>query len=66
MTTNTPAKAPVGPPICTRLPPKAEIMKPAITAVTIPLSGETPEATAKAIAKGKSKILAIIPAVKSP
>lgn len=36
--------APVGPPICTRLPPSAEIMKPAITAVIIPLFGDTPEA----------------------
>jgi hypothetical protein len=26
-------KAPVGPPICTRDPPSAEMMKPAITAV---------------------------------
>ncbi len=26
-------KAPVGPPICTRLPPKAEMRKPATTAV---------------------------------
>jgi|GEM_PF-1387406 len=44
-------KAPVGPPICTLLPPKTEIMNPAITAVIIPFSGETPDAIAKAMAK---------------
>ena len=32
-------KAPVGPPICTRLPPSAEIRKPATTAVNSPTAG---------------------------
>src|SRR3546814_14973802 len=40
MTLNTTTtKAPVGPPIWKRLPPSAEIRKPATTAVTRPLSG---------------------------
>ena len=43
------ANAPVGPPICTLLPPSAEIMKPATIAVKSPRSGLTPEAIAKAI-----------------
>ena len=32
-------KAAVGPPICTRLPPSAEMMKPAMIAVKIPSAG---------------------------
>ena len=58
-------KAPVGPPICTLLPPKTEIMNPAITAVIIPFSGETPDAMAKAIAKGNATIPTIMPAIAS-
>ena len=46
--------APVGPPTCTRDPPNAEIIKPAIIAVKIPASGFAPEAMANAIAKGKA------------
>ena len=38
----------VGPAICTLLPPKAEITKPATIAVKIPACGPTPEASAKA------------------
>lgn len=53
--------APVGPPICTRLPPSAEIMKPAITAVIIPLFGDTPEAIPNAMASGNATIPTIMP-----
>jgi len=38
---------------------------PAMMAVTSPLSGETPEAMAKAMARGKATIPAIIPAMPS-
>jgi len=58
-------KAPVGPPICTRLPPNKDIINPAITAVIRPFSGETPEATANAIANGKATIPTTTPANKS-
>ncbi len=57
--------APVGPPICTLLPPRKEIKNPAITAVINPLSGVTPEAIPKAIASGSATMPTIIPAVKS-
>ncbi len=58
-------KAPVGPPICILLPPRSEIIKPAMIAVIKPLSGVTPEAIAKAIASGNATIPTIIPADKS-
>ena len=58
-------KAPVGPPICTLLPPKNEIMKPATIAVMIPFSGLTPEAIPKAMANGHATIPTIIPAMRS-
>ena len=58
-------KAPVGPPICTRLPPKADIKNPAITAVISPCTGVTPEAMAKAIDNGKATIPTMIPAKRS-
>ena len=45
--------APVGPPILTLVPPNAEMMKPAITAVKMPASGLTPEAIRAARAEGK-------------
>ena len=57
--------APVGPPICTRVPPNAEMIKPAMIAVTSPSVGPTPEAIPKAIAKGIATIPTIIPAIKS-
>ena len=59
------ANAPVGPPICTRLPPKTEIQKPATTAVKRPRSGLTPLAIANAIAKGRATMPTITPATKS-
>lgn len=49
-------KAPVGTPICTLLPPKTEIIRPATIAVNSPFSGETPDAMANAMASGKATI----------
>src|SRR6266566_4321183 len=57
--------APVGPPICTREPPRAEIRKPATIAVNRPRSGPTPLAIANAIASGSATIPTITPAVRS-
>lgn len=59
------AKAAVGPAICTLLPPKAEITKPATIAVKIPACGPTPEASAKAMDNGRAMIATMIPAVTS-
>ena len=61
MTTN----APVGPPICTRDPPSAEMRKPATMAVQRPRSGVTPLAIANAMAKGSATIPTMTPAVAS-
>ena len=58
-------KAPVGPPICTRLPPSSETTNPAITAVMIPFSGETPEAMPKAMASGRATMPTMMPAMRS-
>ena len=58
-------KAPVGPPICTRLPPSREIRKPATTAVNRPRSGGTPEPMAKAIASGSATTPTTMPAMRS-
>ena len=57
--------APVGPPICTRLPPNAETKKPPMMAVRIPCEGETPDAIPKAIAKGNATMPTIKPAMAS-
>ena len=59
------ANAAVGPAICTRLPPRKDIMKPAIIAVYIPCSGPTPEASASAIDKGSAIIATMIPETTS-
>ena len=59
------AKAAVGPAICTLLPPKSEITKPATIAVYIPACGSTPDAIANAIDNGNAIIATIIPAIKS-
>ena len=61
MTTN----APVGPPICVREPPSAEIRKPATTAVYKPACGVTPEAIPKAIARGSATSPTVMPASRS-
>ncbi|CRH68489.1 Uncharacterised protein [Chlamydia trachomatis] len=55
----------VGPEINTRLPPKAEAKKPPIIEANSPCKGDTPIPIAIAIAKGKARIPAVIPAVKS-
>ena len=57
--------APVGPPICTELPPRAATRKPPITAVMSPTSGETPLAMANAIAMGSATMPTISPAIRS-
>jgi hypothetical protein len=61
----TTMKAPVGPPICTRLPPMAEIRNPATTAVTRPWAGSAPEAMAMASDSGSATIATVIPARRS-
>src|SRR5436190_19648147 len=61
MTTN----APVGPPIWTREPPNAEMMKPATIAVYSPRSGVTPLAMANAMASGSATMPTITPAWRS-
>ena len=55
----------MGPPTCTLDPPRNEIKNPAITAVMSPLSGEAPEAIAKAMAKGSATIATVNPAIAS-
>ena len=57
--------APVGPPICTREPPSAEMMNPATIAVMRPRSGVTPLAIAKAMDSGSATTATIMPAVTS-
>ena len=57
--------APVGPPMATRVPPSADTINPAITAVKMPASGFTPEAIANAIAMGSATMPTVTPAVKS-
>ena len=56
---------PVGPPICTLLPPKIEMTRPATMAVMMPFSGVTPDAMPKAIASGKATMPTIMPAMRS-
>ncbi len=57
--------APVGPPICTRDPPSAEMTRPATIAVTIPAAGLMPLAIAKAIASGRASTPTVKPATRS-
>ena len=59
-------KAAVGPPICTLLPPSAEIRKPPMIAVISPVSGGAPEAMAMAMLSGIATIATLIPANRSP
>ena len=54
-----------GPPICTRLPPSAEMRKPAMIAVNRPASGLSPDAMANAIASGSATTATVRPAAKS-
>ena len=57
--------APAGPPICTRLPPSAATMKPAMMAVNSPASGFSPDAMAKAMASGSATTPTVSPAPTS-
>ena len=52
-------------PICTRLPPSSETMKPAMMAVMMPFSGDTPEAMPKAMASGRATMPTMMPAMTS-
>jgi len=61
----TTMKAPVGPPICTRLPPNREMKKPATTAVTRPLDGSAPDAIAMARLNGNATMATVTPAARS-
>ena len=58
-------KAPVGPPIRKREPPKTDMTRPAIMAVMSPCCGVTPDAIPKAIASGRAMIPTIMPAMRS-
>ena len=57
--------APVGPPMETFVPPRGEMMNPAMTAVKIPACGGTPDAMAKAIASGTATTPTVAPAIRS-
>ena len=57
--------APVGPPICTLLPPKADTQKPPMMAVISPTVGVTPLAMPNAMASGNATMPTTIPATKS-
>ena len=59
------ANAAVGPVMFTLLPPKSEVIKPAIIAVKSPLSGVAPEAIASAMERGNAIIATITPATTS-
>ena len=58
-------KAPVGPPIWTRLPLVAEMMKPPMIAVTSPTKGVLPDAMAMAMHRGSATSATLIPASAS-
>ena len=61
----TTMNAPVGPPICTRLPPSAEIRNPATTAVTRPVTGSAPLAIAMARLSGMATMATVTPVNRS-
>src|SRR5258708_29788219 len=65
MPKTTTTKAPVGPPIWVFDPPRAEITKPATMAQYRPASGGTPEAMAKAIARGSATRPTVMPERRS-
>ena len=58
-------KAPVGPPICTREPPKSEVSRPATMAVQMPAVREQPLAMAKAMASGRARTPTVMPEARS-
>lgn len=57
--------APVGPPICTEQPPRADTMNPPIMAVMSPIVGLTPLAMPKAMASGRATMPTTMPAMRS-
>src|SRR6266849_5222688 len=65
MPKTTTTNAPVGPPIWVFDPPRAEITKPATIAQYRPASGGTPEAMAKAIARGSATRPTVMPERRS-
>ncbi len=62
MMDSTAMNAPVGPEICTRVPPKSEVRTPATIEVYKPCSGRAPLAIAKAMAKGRATTPTMMPA----
>ncbi len=59
---STAMNAPVGPEICTRVPPSRVVARPATIAVYRPCAGVAPEAIANAIASGIATIPTMTPA----
>ena len=59
------ANAAVGPEICTRLPPRNAIRKPAMMAVYKPASGPTPDAMASAMESGRATTATTMPETMS-
>ncbi len=62
----TAMNAPVGPAICTRVPPSSDTQRPATIAVYRPCSGRAPDAIANAIASGSATTPTITPATTLP
>ena len=60
----TTMNAPVGPPICTRLPPSREIRNPPTIAVIRPFAGLAPDAMAMAKLNGMATIATVMPATE--
>ena len=57
--------APVGPPICTEQPPRADTKNPPIMAVIRPIVGLTPLAIPNAMASGRATMPTTMPEIKS-
>lgn len=62
MIESTAMNAPVGPEICTRVPPKSEVNSAATMAVYSPCSGRAPDAMANAMASGRATMPTTNPA----
>lgn len=65
MPATTTTNAPVGPPIAVSVPPSADVINPAMTAVYMPAWGGMPEAMANAIASGSATSPTVAPAIAS-
>src|SRR5688500_3362853 len=65
MPASTAMNAPVGPEICTRVPPNSDVATPATIAVYRPCAGVTPDAIANAMARGSATTPTTRPAAKS-